>query len=597
MATTTNISAKDMLSSYALFNATDIKQFIIDQLRANNSAFKDVEYLGSNINAFIDIIAVMLQQILFSYSVNASETAFSTATLYESMSKLVSILNYKAAGKQTSILPVKITINRPAGYEDVKQIVLPKFLTANYNYQYVLPAAEVVDLTSNITTIDTVLFQGVVQEHGPYIAVGDEFEIITLTDDNIKNSASFISDNFFTVYVDEKGDGDWKEYQECANLFFENSIAEKYEKRFTEDFNYEFKFGNGTHGKKLTAGARIIIYYLVSNGEVGTVGSNTVSTSKITSYNSSSFSNIKDALDIKNITSVPLSWLTLRNSGPSTAITYPESVESIRKNAPKVFSSHNRMFSLEDYKTYIIKNFTAYIADLYMADNNFYTKNYLKYFYDLGLAAPQKDSRVALAQVEFMNSTNFNNIYCFLVPSIVTLIDGKVPNYLNTSLKKQIVNKCKSQMGPTHNLVIVDPIYKAFTFGSYKLDDTDWNAAQLANKLVIVKNKHSKYSSNYIKNYCVENLRNYFMQLKIGSKIDTAIISQLILETPGIVSFFIYDANGNKDSKISLYSWNPLYKNEDNTVSSQAINCKEFEYPYFYDLQNLDKLVMVVEES
>ena len=597
MATTTNISAKDMLSSYALFNATDIKQFIIDQLKANNSPFKDVDYLGSNMNAFIDIIAVMLQQILFSYSVNASETAFSTATLYESMSKLVSILNYKAAGKQTSILPVKITINRPAGYENVTQIVLPKFLTANYNYQYVLPASEVVDLTSNNTTIDTVLFQGTVQEYGPHSAVGDEFEIIILTDDHIKNDASFISDNFFTVYVDEKGDGNWKEYQECSSLFLENSIAEKYEKRFTEDFNYEFKFGNGTHGKKLPKGAKIMIYYLISNGEAGIVGSKTINTSKVTSYNSSGFSGIKDTLDVKNIMPVPLSWLSMRNTGPSTAITYPESVESIRKNAPKVFSSHGRMFSLADYETYISKNFASYITDLYVDTNDFYTKQYLKYFYDLGLSAPQKDSRVALAQVEFMNSTNFNNIYCFLVPAIATLIDGKVPNYLNTSLKKQIINKCKPQMGPTHNLVIVDPIYKAFTFGSSKLDDTDWNASQLTNKLVIIKNTYTKYSSTYIKNYCVENLKNYFAQLKLGSTIDTAIISQLILETPGVKGFFIYDANGNKDSKITLYVWNPLYKNEDNEISSQTINCKEFEYPYFYDLQNLDNLVMVTEES
>ena len=597
MATTTNISAKDMLSSYALFNATDIKQFIIDQLKANNSPFKDVDYLGSNMNAFIDIIAVMLQQILFSYSVNASETAFSTATLYESMSKLVSILNYKAAGKQTSILPVKITINRPTGYENVTQIVLPKFLTANYNYQYVLPASEVVDLTSNNTTIDTVLFQGTVQEYGPHSAAGDEFEIIILTDDHIKNDASFISDNFFTVYVDEKGDGNWKEYQECSSLFLENSIAEKYEKRFTEDFNYEFKFGNGTHGKKLPKGAKIMIYYLISNGEAGIVGSKTINTSKVTSYNSSGFSGIKDTLDVKNIMPVPLSWLSMRNTGPSTAITYPESVESIRKNAPKVFSSHGRMFSLADYETYISKNFASYITDLYVDTNDFYTKQYLKYFYDLGLSAPQKDSRVALAQVEFMNSTNFNNIYCFLVPAIATLIDGKVPNYLNTSLKKQIINKCKPQMGPTHNLVIVDPIYKAFTFGSSKLDDTDWNASQLTNKLVIIKNTYTKYSSTYIKNYCVENLKNYFAQLKLGSTIDTAIISQLILETPGVKGFFIYDANGNKDSKITLYVWNPLYKNEDNEISSQTINCKEFEYPYFYDLQNLDNLVMVTEES
>ena len=232
-----------------------------------------------------------------------------------------------------------------------------------------------------------------------------------------------------------------------------------------------------------------------------------------------------------------------------------------------------------------------------MDTNDFYTKIFLKYYFDLGLSAPQKDSRVALAQVEFMNSTNFNNIYCFLVPAINTLIDGKVPNYLNTSLKTQIINKCKPQMGPTHNLVIVDPIYKAFTFGSSKLDDTDWNASQLNNKLIIIKNKHTKYSSSYIKSYCVESLKTYFSQLSLGNPIDTSIIAQLIMETPGLAGYYILDANGNIDKKISLFAWNPLYKNEDNIVSAQPIICKAFEYPYFYDLNNIDKLITIVEES
>ena len=597
MAVSTTISAKDMLSSYALFNATDIKQFIIDQLKATNSPFKDVDYLGSNINAFIDIIAVMLQQILFSYSVNASETAFSTATLYESMSKLVSILNYKSAGKQTSILPVQITINRPVGYENITQVVLPKFLTANYNYQYVLPESEVVELMSNNTTVDTVMFQGVVKELGPVYASGDEFEIVHLSDNYINEKSSFISDNFFTVYVDERNDGNWKEYSECASLFLENSLAEKYEKRFTEDYGYEFKFGNGTYGKKLPKGASIVIYHLLSNGEVGSVGSSIINTTKMSSYKSSNYNAIHEALSPSGTYEVPLSWISVKNTGPSTAITYPESVESIRKNAPKVFSSNGRLFNLADYKTFISKNFTSYIKDLYMDTNDFYTKSFLKYYFDLGLSAPQKDSRVALAQVEFMNSTNFNNIYCFLVPAINTLIDGKVPNYLNTSLKTQIINKCKPQMGPTHNLVIVDPIYKAFTFGSSKLDDTDWNASQLNNKLVIIKNKHTKYSSSYIKSYCVESLKTYFSQLSLGNPIDTSIIAQLIMETPGIAGYYILDANGNIDKKISLFAWNPLYKNEDNSVSAQPIICKAFEYPYFYDLNNIDKLITIVEES
>jgi hypothetical protein len=600
----TNVSANNMLSSYALFNATDIKQFIIDQLKANpNSPFKDVDYLGSNINAFIDIIAVMLQQILFSYSVNSSETSFSTALLYENMSKIVSLLNYKSTGKQTSMLPVRITINKPidSQYKDVVDINIPKFLTINYNKQYTLLNDEVVHIPSNYNSItyDTVLFQGSVHESQTYVANGDDFETIYLPDTYINSgSSSFISDNFFTVYVKENGSNQWEIYEECASLFLENSLAKKFERRFTEDFGYEFKFGNGTHGRKLAAGDEIIIYYLISDGEEGVVGSDIINAKSFNVYNSKNFNTIKNSYNISQITENDYShWITnIANTGPSTAISYPESVSSIRKNAPKVFASQGRLFNLSDYETFIKRYFSSYCKDLYFCTNDDFTKNYLKYYYDIGLTAPQKDSRLNIAQVEFMTAVNFNNIYCFLVPLVNTIINGITPNYLNTALKKQIVNKCRPQMGISHNLVIIDPIYKAFTFGSYSIDDDEWNKEQLENKLVLVRNKFTKYSYSFIKEYCIEALTTYFGTLKLGSTINTSDVSQLINNIPGVSGFYIKDKNGVIDKKINFFIWNPLYPNEDNTILSQPYKCKNFEFPYFYDINNLKNKIEIVDE-
>ena len=106
------ISANSTLNSYALFDATDIKSYIINQLSSSeNPVFSGASYLGSNMNALIDVLAVMSQQILFHFSVNTSESSFATANLFESMNKLVSILNYKVMVKQTSMLPVRFTIN------------------------------------------------------------------------------------------------------------------------------------------------------------------------------------------------------------------------------------------------------------------------------------------------------------------------------------------------------------------------------------------------------------------------------------------------------------------------------------------------------
>lgn len=600
-----NISAANMLSSYALFNATDIKQFIIDQLKANpDSPFKDVDYLGSNINAFIDIIAVMLQQILFSYSVNASETSFSTALLYENMSKIVSLLNYKSAGRQTSILPVRITVNRPDNKpkEEAIDIEIPKFLKTSYNYPFALLNEEQVRIPrgQTSTTLDTILYQGQINESEIYIANGDEFELFTIEDTHIREGdGSFISDNFFTIYVsevDENGVDNWVEYEECSSLFLENSTAKKYERRFTEDFGYEIKFGNGTYGKKLKAGDKVIIYYLVSSGEEAIIGNNLMKGKQITVYSTNNYDNIQKNLNVSSSNIKDTSIFSIQNTGPSTPIAYQESVASIRKNAPRAFSSQGRLFSIGDYESFINKNFSTYAKDIYVCRNEEYIKNYLNYYYEIGLSAPQTDSRLNIAQVEFMSAVNFNNIYCFLLPAINTLINGKVPNYLNTALKRQIVNKAKPAMGINHNLVILDPIYKAFTFGSYNLDDTNFNKKQLNNTLVLVRNENTKYSYSFIKDYCVQLLTIYFNNLGLGSTIDTASIARIINACPGIKKFYIKDENNNTDDKVNLFVWNPLYSNEDNTVTSQAYKCKEFEYPYFYDLGNLTTKIEVVDE-
>lgn len=599
----TKISASNMLSSYALFNATDIKQFIIDQLKANpDSPFKDVDYLGSNINAFIDIIAVMLQQILFSYSVNASETSFSTALLYENMSRIVSLLNYKTAGKQTSILPVRFTISRALNDTGEKAIhfSIPKFLNVSYNYQYSLLNEENVYIPKGeqFVTFDTILHQGKIQESQIYTAVGDDFELIHLPDHFINNSSQFISDNFFTVYVDENGNNNWTEYQECSSLFLENSEAQKYERRFTEDFGYEFKFGNGSYGKKLKKGARIIIYYLISDGEIAQIGNDILMGKNLIEYKTNNLNSILTSSRINESSEIKinLELLEVQNTGPSTPISYPESVSSIRKNAPRTFASQGRLFSLGDYHAFIEKYFSSYAKDVYFCKNDEFTSSYLKYYYDIGMASPQTDSRLNIAQVEFMSAVNFNNIYCFLVPAINTIINSKVPNYLNTALKKQIIDKASPQMGISHNLVILDPIYKAFTFGSYNIDDSEFNPKQYNNKLVLVRNKQTKYSYSFIKNYCLDSLKSYFETLTLGSTVNISDMTQIINSVPGVKYFYIKDEENNTDSKLNLFIWNPLYANEDNIVISQSYKCAPFEYPYFYNLSELANQIEVIDE-
>ena len=517
------------------------------------------------------------------------------------MNKIVSILNYKTAGKQTSMLPVRFAVNIPSTIDliDKKQFTIPKFLTVNYNSQYVLRSEIVspIDKNTRELWIDNILFQGSIQESPIYTALGDEFELFTLVDNYINNSNQFISDNFFTIYVDELNDGNWIEYKEVANIFDVRETDRVYEKRFTEKYNYEFKFGNGINGVKLPTNARVVIFYLLSDGEASQIGSNIAELLIPTVYSSALYTEIYNSIHSNNLANLEsLDYIRVSNTGPSTDISYPESVASIRANAPKIFSSQNRLFSLADYQTYIQKNFTTFCKDVYMMKNDDYTGQYLKYYYDLGVDAIQNDSRLAMSQVEFMTATNFNNVYACIVPKVNTIISDKIPNYLNTTIKQEIVESTKPYQGLTHNLVIIDPIYKACTFGSYALDDDEFNDKQLQNVLVLVRNRLTKYSYTFIKDYCIQLFENYFRNLILGSGIDTAYLSQQIVSIPGVKDFFIRDVNDHVETKLTLYAWNPLYPTEDNVITQQNIITEPFTYCFFYNLKRLSDLIVIEEE-
>lgn len=594
---------------YRLFNATDIKSFIIRQLSSSdNPVFKDVNYFGSNMNAFIDTIAVVLQQLLFHLSLNTAETTFANAQLYESMNKLSSLLNYKPYGKQTSILPVKLTmaVPPPAGTSGgTRQLTIPRFLQITHNSNYVLKneITQAVSDTDTMLYIDAAMFQGSVHQSQVYTAVGDEFEKFTLVDTYIGTSDSFISDNFFSVYVDEStdGSGDWHEYRETTLLFDQGSDARTYERRFNEDYNYEFKFGGQNNGRKLKAGNRVVVYYIVSDGENAVIGDgDVVFETSPTAYSNPLFAEITEKthtgsnLDIDG--SDYLGNITISNTGPSAGVTYPETVESIRANAPKAFSSLNRLTTLDDYHRFIMKNFSSYCRDVLVMNNGQYTASYLKYYCDLGIDRPQGDSRLNMAQVNFMTACDFANIYAVVLPKVDTVISWKVPNYLNSALKVEMVEAAEPVKGVTHNLVPLDPIYFAHTWGSTYLDDTDWNPQQLLNKLVLVRTRNSRVSYKYMRDAAVNAITSYFDTLGLGDPVDMQNLSSAIASVGGVKEWYIRDVNGNAVRRLTLYRWNPLYAQEDRAVVEQTIIPEAFSYSFFYDRNNIGETILIEDE-
>lgn len=603
MAITTNTDPT--VQTYSIFEAPSIKTFIIEQLN-KNGIFIDQAYLGSNLNAFIDIISVLLQQIQFHYNTTATESTFATASLYENMNKLVSLINYKPTGFQTSILPIAINYNKTVeNIEFTGTYYLPRYAFSQYNNTFVTREDLILNVTDrNATVHEGIMYQGTIQESEVYYATGEDFQLFTLVDQYVKETEGyFISDHFFDVYVKEPGNK-WVQYSETPTLFNNSSSDKVFERRLNEFYNYEFKFGNNVNGYKPVAGSEIIIFYLRSNGEKAQLGNGLMMDEPIRLYSSEKYNEILFDTNIGlfgqselplYITPEQLQLFNAKNTGPSTVVAQAETAEIIRANAPKLFAIQNCLLSAEDYITYINKEFGHFVKDCTVFNNKTYTEKYLKYFYDIGIARPNDDPRVALNQVTFQSSCGFNNIYVILLPLINTIIEGKVPNYVNTNLKQYIVNQLDSMKDVVHNIAPIDPIYKAVSFGIERTDNNVLPSDFENVKLVLVRDKYSNFSTDYANAQAVNIFKEYFDNIKLGQTIDIAHLSSKLYQIPGITNVMMSDGNVTND-KLTLIVWNPLYEEDDFTVSQQNIRMETFMYPYFFDINNISNKITVINE-
>lgn len=149
-----------------------------------------------------------------------------------------------------------------------------------------------------------------------------------------------------------------------------------------------------------------------------------------------------------------------------------------------------------------------------------------------------------------MTACNFNNVYAVLLPKVNTVINYRVPNFVNDAVKQEMREMVAPFKGLTHNLVLIDPLYRAFTFGSTELSNTDFNPAQLQNKLVLVRSKNSKYSVSSLKNSCVDIIKSYFKDLRMGDSVDVAELSSQIAAIKGLKQFYISDSGGRTFNKL-----------------------------------------------
>jgi hypothetical protein len=588
-------------NAYTAFEADTLKDLIIARLN-ENEVFRDQNFEGSNINAFVDIVAYMYHVLLFYLNTTSSESNFTTATLYENVNKLVTLLGYKPLGNQTSLLTLSLSADSnipPTSY------ILPRFSFINANG---INYTTVNDISFEKTTSGTealyidnnILMQGSIIESPTFTGTGENFETIILVNTLDDNSTGFIADNSFTLFVQSNDDGKWYEWKETSSLFLEQPDTKRYEKRLNENGNYEFKFGNDIAGKALRLGESVKIFYIQSDGNVGEIGASVISSYRFNLYNSPAFKSIAQYVyaDQTNlVTPANLPYLYPNNANNSSPVADAETVDQIKQNAPKLFLSQDRLVTGNDYQAYIAKNYNNIIKSVSILSNEDFTSKYLAYFYSIGLNRPNEDCRVLFNQVRFAPSTNFNNVYIFSVPKISPILNDRTPNYLNPSQKQIVINECNLKKDITHTVVCMDPVYKAFSFGLQITGEQESISLSDNTYLIVKRDINVKTNSSALKDQIVTIYRNYFDSIKLGDVVNLNKLTDDILNIEGVTNILTRRTDtGYEAQKINYVVWNPLYEQDDVIFTSQNYKLQNFMYAYFYDISNLGNKIIIENE-
>lgn len=585
-------------TAYTTFDAESLRTLIIQRLNEQGT-FTDQVYRGSNMSSYIDVIAYSFHVLMYYLNRTSSESIFTESSVYENVNRIVKLLNYNPIGAQTSMLKFDMFANEnliPGVYS------LPRYtyVTSNNTTYSLGEDASFTKMTSALEPIESVgdshlLYEGKWTEHREITSLGQDFETHVL----VPSSSTTNIDHFHVhVYVKDAVTGRYHQYEETSSLYFTGPDDRVFEKRLNENQEYELRFGNNITGSRLDAGSVIQVYYLETRGEAGAVGAGFLNDQKLIMYSTSRFNTIKNDIKPENVDYISyddIQSVYFTNSDSSTTSQPRETVEDIKRKAPIQFASQDRLVTLNEFRTYMDKNFGNMLTSTQVVDNETYMNQHMRYLYEeVGIDNPDLESRVMFNHLNMSTSTHFNNVYIYCVPKMLTNTSTTVmTNFVNPAQRELILNSMTGKKMISHELVLMDPVYVAATVGVQSPQETTTTNIIDNSVLEVQKDPQSLRDDQAIQQQVAETIIAYFhnSNCELGQLIDLNSLGTSLLQIDGVVNIHTSRTDLNlRVPGISLIIWNPVY-DMDMMSTNQNTQLPYFKFPYLHDAQQLrDKI-------
>jgi hypothetical protein len=334
------------LVNFSNLDFDQIKTSLRDYLRSNSN-FTDYDFEGSNLSTILDVLAYNTYITSYNANMVANEVFIDSSTLRENVVALARNIGYVPRSRKSAIATISFfvdTSNLNGGATSISSLTLKKGPVAsssgsfgNQSFIFSILDDITVPVVDNIATFNDVqIYEGVLLSNNFVYSANNPNQRFILPNVGVDtNLISVRVRNSATETASTK-------YRLQDSVFDVNKESKVYYIQEIEDERYELLFGDGIlFGKKLEENNYIEVDYIVSNGTSGN-GVNQFTFSGRLSYN-------KNGIEGTITSGISLLTTGVVSQGGENI----ESVDSIKKYAPRIYSSQNRALSANDYEALI----------------------------------------------------------------------------------------------------------------------------------------------------------------------------------------------------------------------------------------------------
>ena len=317
----------------------DISQLDFDGIKDNlktflsqQDEFTDYDFEGAGMNILLDVLAYNTHYLGYNANMLANEMYLDSADQRTSVVSLAKQVGYTTKSSTSSQAKIDVLVNNASG-ASLTMSRGTQFTTTvdGTNYSFVNNADISISPQDGVYKFsDLDIFEGTYLNYKYTANTTDTDQRFIIPNDNVDT-------NTLTVKVQESSsDSTTNTYKLATGITALDSTSKVYFLQEVEDGRFEVYFGDGVLGEAIADGNIVILDYITCNRAEAN-GANTFTLSG----------------SIGNFSNVTITTLNSAANGDG-----PESIKSIKYNAPRDYTAQDRAVTADDYKVLVKSLYT-----------------------------------------------------------------------------------------------------------------------------------------------------------------------------------------------------------------------------------------------